>query len=83
MPTRSVIRSAENGARLAATSADRIKEARERRGLPLEIAASTLGIPAKRWKSLECGAAEPTLHEGLQLAVLFGVSPEWIAGQED
>lgn len=51
-----------------------LKESRKEKGWTQQEVANFLGISREKYNKVECGKAEPTLHEADMLAACFAVT---------
>lgn len=63
--------------------ADRLKELRLAAGLTQKEAATALGMPEAMWQKYEWGERVPSLGKCVQIADLFDVSLDYLAGRSD
>jgi len=63
--------------------AKRIRELRTERGLNQETVANAVGIAQRTYSGYECGESEPAQKILVELAKFFGVSVDYLLGEED
>lgn len=60
----------------------RLREARNAAGLTQQRTADELGLTVRTYQKYEEGATEPTLHNLVSLAILFGQTTDALLGLE-
>jgi len=58
---------------------ERLRQAREAKGLTAGQAAKQIGVLAAEWKQWEAGQRHLPFVEGVHAAVLLGIDLDWLA----
>lgn len=61
----------------------RLKRARQEARLTQQAAADSIGAQLRTYQRYESGTTEPTLYDLVGLAIVFGVSTDWLLGLTD